>query len=325
MSKILNTYNLSIGYNNNVVLNDLNISLKLGELACLVGLNGTGKSTLIYTLSKLLEKIEGKILINEVEIENIEQYDLSKLLSLVLTNQSVPSNYTVFDIISLGRFPHTNWLGFLTKNDKEIIDKAIELTGLQNYSNTQIYKLSDGFKQKVMIARAIAQDTKIILLDEPTAHLDLYNRIEIINMLRNISHDLNKAILLSTHDLLTALDIADKLLIINNNKIYDSAPEDHVLNNNIEEIFKNTNVNFNKETGNFKFIKNTNKTVCVNGDGIAKLWTLKALNRVGYSEDNNSNFVVNIINNNNSFKWKFSLNNTFYTANNIYELTEIIK
>ncbi len=256
----LETHNLTIGYTGRPLLSNLNLSLKKGEMVCLVGPNGTGKSTLIKTLTNMLAPLEGTVKINisptNKNINEINVKELAMHISIVLTDKLPSSNFSVHEIVALGRIPHTNWLGNLSKKDEIIIDEALKITNLTAYKYRKVDSLSDGEKQRVMFAKALAQDTDIIILDEPTAHLDVVYRAELLSLLKNLAKETQKAILISTHELEMAIQSADHIWLINNNKqLISKAPEDLILANVFSETFQGAQVFFDENNGSFK-IKN---------------------------------------------------------------------
>ena len=285
---ILNTTNLTVGYKDKKgvkpVLSNLNLSLEKGKLICLLGTNGAGKSTLMRTIGGIQKPLEGEVFMQGKPIQSIDAKKLSKQLSLVLTDRIAPGNLTVYALVSLGRFPYTSWLGTLSQKDKDIIFMAMKATGILEFANKHIGELSDGERQKVMIARTLAQDTEVIFLDEPTAHLDLPNRMEIFHLLRALAVDSDKAILLTTHELDMALANADHLWLINKNQSIDSGlPEDLVLNGLLEEAFQKDQIQFDYELGTFKRISTQKKIkIKLEGEPILKRWTRSALERAGY-------------------------------------------
>lgn len=207
---------LSIGYRQKTdsrkVLKDINLSIFSGELVCLLGPNGIGKSTLLRTLSGLLSKLSGTIMINGRALEGYSEKELSKQVGVVLTDHPQLRNMRVEELVALGRAPYTNFFGGLSSEDKVFVDEAISLVGIDKLRGRMIRELSDGERQKVMIARALAQQTPVIILDEPTAFLDFPSKVEVMKLLRNLAHDMHKTILLSTHDLDLAVRLADTLL-----------------------------------------------------------------------------------------------------------------
>ena len=231
---VLKTNSLSIGYtrkkSKSVIQSALSLTLRAGELVCLIGPNGTGKSTLLRTLAGLQKPISGKILIDQQDITSFSAHKKAMKIALVLTDRVDVENATVHDIVAFGRHPHSNWWGNTDKADEETIAEAIRMVQLENKTDVCFCELSDGERQRVMIAKALAQDTSIIMLDEPTAHLDLPNRVEIMLLLHRLAHKTGKSILLSTHELDLALQAADRIWLMSNEGVVDGVPEDLVFN-----------------------------------------------------------------------------------------------
>ena len=281
--KILHTANLSVGYKGRTVLSSLNLNLNKGQLTCLLGPNGSGKSTLIRTLAGIQKPLLGMVTLQEKSLREVGPKALAKQLSLVLTDRVTPGNLTVYGLVSLGRFPYTTWMGSLTGEDKDVIQWALEITGTMQFANRHIGELSDGEKQKVMIARALAQQTDLIILDEPTAHLDSPNRIEIFHLLRELVSSGHRAILISTHDIDTAIANADKLWLVANQSISQGAPEDLVLDGRLEKAFTKECLSFNYSLGRFeKAINNNGLKVLIKGSSLSAHWTESALRRAGF-------------------------------------------
>jgi iron complex transport system ATP-binding protein len=208
--------NLSIGYRikrgkTKTLMTSLNASIYSGQLTCLIGANGVGKSTLLRTISSFQPVIDGKILLNGNDISTLSIQQLSKLISVVLTDKIDVQNITVNDLVGLGRSPYTGFWGTLSKHDQEIVDSALQMVGIISMKDASIHTLSDGEKQKVMIAKALAQETPIIILDEPTAFLDYPSKVDVMQLLKRLAHELGKTIFLSTHDLELTLQIADMI------------------------------------------------------------------------------------------------------------------
>ena len=295
----LTAENLSIGYREktgfDVLSTNINFDLNPGELVCLIGPNGAGKSTLIRTIAGLQPALEGSITLMEHELSLYTPHQIAQMVSLVLTNPVSVMNMTVFDLVSLGRHPFTNWLGQLSKEDKAVISKAISDVGASPFTKREITHLSDGERQKVMIARALAQQPKIMILDEPTAYLDFPNRVEILAMLRRLANDNDQAVLLSTHDLNLAIGVADKMMIMDQNgKLFIGAPEDLMINGNFENAFNPTGtLNFNPLDGTFSFHFKNGHHFAVQADTeILSAWTQKAIERLGFHVDPNAEIVI---------------------------------
>lgn len=207
---------LSVGYKvGHAVVSDINLALQSGKLASLIGANGVGKSTLLKTLTGFLPKLEGSLLLDGKDISEFSQRALARQISIVLTQKPDVQNLTVEEIVGLGRSPYTGFFGKLHANDQQIVDESITAVGIEKLKNRMIQTLSDGERQKVMIAKALAQQTPIIFLDEPTAFLDFSSKVETFQLLQRMSHEMGKLVLLSTHDLELAVRFSDTLLQVN--------------------------------------------------------------------------------------------------------------
>lgn len=295
---LLLTESLSIGYKNHAVQTELSLTLHEGELVCMLGKNGCGKSTLLRTLGGLQSSLSGKVYMKGREISHISARERAQLFSIVLTERVENSNMTVWDIVSLGRFPHNNWLGQLTENDKHLVRDAIHKVKLDDKTHTYIYCLSDGERQRAMIARALAQDTPLILMDEPTAHLDLPNRVDTMLLLRELAHTTQKTILLSTHELDLALQTADGIWLMSPHAgIITGIPEDLVLEGAFQKAFHADSFIFNPANGNFSVSYETTKPLHIYGDRTRTYWTVRALARMGYSGVEEADNCVEILQN----------------------------
>lgn len=296
---LLETKDLSIGYTGQAVplFEKQNLALYAGELVCFMGPNGIGKSTLIRTLAGLQKRIHGSIYIHTTNAE------LQQQIAVVLTDKITTPGMTVHELITFGRYPYLNWNVSLREDDIRIIDEVIDQVNIRNIISKKLYQLSDGQLQMVMIARALAQTTPIILLDEPTAHLDLNNRVEIMRMLRNLARKTNKAILIATHELDLALQTADYIWLAGNQKnIVTGIPEDLVLNGSFDDIFRFKG--FDLKTGKVKHEVNRARTIQLNGNSSEYLWTRNALERSGFQiVQHNGDTTVNIEQNDRACIW----------------------
>lgn len=203
--------NLSTGYGKRIVASGLQAEFNDGELTCLLGPNGIGKSTLLRTLMGLQPPLSGSIAYNGKNIAQMTKADMARMVSIVLTDKPEIGNITVKEVVALGRNPYTGFWGNLSANDERIVAETIDIVGMTRYYNTPIGYLSDGERQKVMTAKALAQQTPVVLLDEPTSFLDFKSKVDMMSLLRSLAHDMHKTIILSTHDLSLALRMADKL------------------------------------------------------------------------------------------------------------------
>ena len=258
MSKtVLHTKNLTIGYTKakqkTVVQDNISIALESGKLIALIGKNGIGKSTFLKTITGIIPALHGEVELNNKNINSYQPNDLAQELSLVLTEALPPSNLTVYEIVALGRQPYTNWIDKLSQDDKTKIEEAISLTGISDFIHKKHYEVSDGQLQKVMIARALAQDTSLIILDEPTTHLDLVHKVTLLKLLQKLAHETNKTILYSTHDLDLAIQLADDVIVFTEEAIFKDQPCNLISDGVFEKVFQNDSITFDKEKGKFIF------------------------------------------------------------------------
>jgi iron complex transport system ATP-binding protein len=282
--------NLSLGYAKGKarkeILNGLDFQLFPGQLTCLLGPNGVGKSTLIKAILGQLKPWAGELVLDGRPIDTYTHLDLAKKLSVVLTEPFLPGNMTVGQLVAFGRIPHTGWTGRLEDSDLEAVEKALTATKIQYLKEERLAEISDGQRQKAMIARALAQDGKIMILDEPTAHLDLVNRFEIMHLLREIAKNQGKAILVVTHDLEIALETADKFWLLNcGTPLITGMPEELVISGQINQLLPGDQFRFSIERGRIeKRLDAGNWNLEGNPDLV--FWVRKALEKAGVSSSN---------------------------------------
>lgn len=286
---ILSANDLCIGYpdkkGNTAVHEHLNFSLRKGELCSLIGPNGVGKSTLLRTISRLQPKLNGELTLCGKELETFSTKECSRKISVVLTDKSPIGGLTVSEVVALGRQPYTGFFGRLSENDDAMIQSAIQSVGMAEKANHHMAELSDGERQKAMIAKALVQESPIILLDEPSAFLDAASRIEVTQLLHDIAHTQGKAILFSTHDLEQALQLSDQLWLLTGNGLCCGAPEDLVLNHHLNSLFEGKNVFFDKNNGTFKHTNIYHKTAHLTASNELLLhWGLNAINRLNIGQ-----------------------------------------
>jgi iron complex transport system ATP-binding protein len=318
----LSLENLSVGYasanSRNILFEHLNLSLTAGQLVCFMGPNGSGKSTLIRTLAGLHPPLSGTIKTGDsIEVN-------PSTISVVLTDKIQSVNLTAYEVVAFGRYPYLNWRVNLSWQDEEVIERAIRQINIGHLRNKKLYELSDGQLQMVMIARALAQDTPVILLDEPTAHLDLNNRVEIMKFLRQLSRTTNKAILISTHELDLALQTADLIWLTGNRKnILTGIPEDLVLGGAFDEIFKFKG--FDLKTGKVQHAVSRSERVQLTGSGYEYLWTKNALERTGFEVTHEPCLIsVSIEKVGESLEWRLTRPDEKFASKSLSEIIERI-
>ncbi|HEY9048689.1 MAG TPA: ABC transporter ATP-binding protein [Ohtaekwangia sp.] len=293
---LLETNGLAVGHHGSdkALFENLNLSLCQGELVCFMGPNGIGKSTLIRTLAGLQKALKGTIRLGT---------NLHQQIAVVLTDKVVSSNMSVYELITFGRYPYLDWSIRLREEDKNIIDEAIRQVHIQPLIHKKLYQLSDGQLQLAMIARALTQTTPIILLDEPTAHLDLNNRVEIMRLLRDLARQTHRAILVATHELDLALQTADYIWLTGRSKnIITGIPEDLVLNGAFDDIFQFKG--FDLKTGKVTQQAHRDKSIQLTGEGAEYLWTKNALERSGFVVTSSpADITIVIEGNTNALSW----------------------
>lgn len=256
---ILKTERLAVGYSSkkkkDVIASGIDFELMSGELVALVGANGIGKSTLIRTLTKLQTPLAGHIDIKGIKLENYEPIELANVMSVVLTEQLISKNMSVNELVGLGRQPYTNWIGTLSNDDREIIQHALNQTGALEYAEKKCYEISDGQLQKAMIARALAQDTELIILDEPTTHLDMYHKAAILKLLKDLANSTGKSILFSSHEIDLAIQLCDRMIVMTGNEVICDSPCKLIERGVFEKLFPPDVIDFDASIGRFK-VKN---------------------------------------------------------------------
>ncbi|TLX70834.1 ABC transporter ATP-binding protein [Labilibacter sediminis] len=325
---LLNVVDLAVGYDRKekALHQDINVSVNKGEFVCLLGPNGAGKSTLIKTLSGFLKPLSGDICFGDIRLQDLTERQRAKRVSVVLTDKLQVQNLTVFELVSLGRTPYTGYFGKLTDHDKALVLRAIQEVGLGGFTHHYIDKMSDGERQKAMIAKALVQETPFIILDEPTAFLDLPAKIEIMQLLRKLSRESKRGILLSTHDLDMALQTADKIWLLAQGKsMQQGIPEDLVLSNDFKSFFERDGVYFDNNTGSFKYHSGNRIEVTLKGSGIAHEWVARALYRLGYKPvAKNSDWLIEVSSNGSHSFSLYKQSKLLATCENIQELMQKI-
>lgn len=286
--ELLTTKDLTIGYpkgrnSAQILLSGLSLSVEAGELVCLLGENGSGKTSLLRTFAGMNESLCGEILLLGKPLSSYTPNELAKFRAIVLTEKINGAMLTGRELVAIGRHPYTDWRGQLNCNDRALISETLQLVGAEKLENSLFNQLSDGQKQKLLIARALAQEPRLLILDEPTAFLDLARRAEIMLLLKELTRVTGCAVIVATHDLDSALRVADRFWLIGSDgQLFDDAPESIVINGLFENAFSNTDLYFNYQSGSFEKHKETSLPIFVEGDGMIFDWTCRALKRLGY-------------------------------------------
>jgi iron complex transport system ATP-binding protein len=256
---ILKAEALSIGYKTKkvetTIASYINFELQKGQLIGLVGANGIGKSTLLRTLIKVQPALSGRISLNDKDLNATSTLELAKQLSIVLTEPLSSKNLSVYELVALGRHPYTNWIGNLSEDDTSKVNEAIALVNITDLKDKRCYELSDGQLQKVMIARALAQDTDVIVLDEPTTHLDMYHKAYILKLLQKLTKETGKTILFSSHEIDLAIQLCDTMIVMTKDEVKCDQPCHLISDGVFDSLFPKDLISFDNSTGSFKIKK----------------------------------------------------------------------
>ena len=324
---------LSIGYSHRgqetCVAEALDLALNAGEFICLLGPNGAGKSTLIRTLAGMQAPLSGSLKLQNQTFHSISPRERASMISVVLTEALPVGMMDAYSLVRLGRHPYSGWLGGLNQHDKERIKWAFKAVGAEGLEGRQIAELSDGERQKISIARALAQEAQVMLLDEPTAFLDLPRRVELMTILRNLAHREQMGLLLSTHDLDLALRFADRLwMITTDGKLIQGYPEELAMSGEFARIFANENLDWDAERGSFRAHPNPCLKAHIQGDSIHALWTRRALERLGFGiakPDENSALSIQVVELDDHTEWAVARNGNQATHTSISQLIDWIR
>lgn len=248
--------NVDIGYIENgkksVVSKSLSAYFQGGMLTCLLGNNGIGKSTLLRTIARLQPTLGGNVLLcsnqGETNVATLSRHQLSRTVGVVLTDRAYAINLTAYELVAMGRVPHTGFLGRLNANDKVAIDRALQTVGVADYAKKTVRSLSDGMLQRTMIAKALAQQTALILLDEPTAFLDFSSKVSIMRLLLHLAHDEGKTILMTTHDVQLSLKMSDSIAVMDNDSIDVATPQEMTAHRSLQQLIAAAGASINKDT-----------------------------------------------------------------------------
>ena len=330
MSSALRTIDLAVGYpskrSKTVVLEDLNLSVRAGEMVCLAGPNGIGKSTLLRTISKIQPPLSGSVEINGVDLSRLNHIALARSLGVVLTERPVAGALPAHRLVELGRYPHINWLGQLGPHDHDVVDWAIDAVSAGHLASRDSSKLSDGERQRIMIARALAQEPAILLLDEPTAFLDVPSRVELMGLLRRLVRDEELAIVVSTHDFDLALRMADTLwLIAPGGRLYAGAPEDLILAGRVPEAFPAETIRFHPDERAFRPVTSSRESAVVEGEGLHALLAAAVLEREGFKVVTDIASTLRVTIASQSARWEAVAGDTRRSGENFAALAEFVR
>jgi iron complex transport system ATP-binding protein len=328
---MLKVLDLNIGYKpkdkSQAILSSICLQAMENDLIAVIGRNGIGKTTLLKTLAGIITPLQGQVEMYSREITLIHRKELARMISYVSTELVNSPNMTVYDLVALGRHPYTGWYGQIEAKDKEVIHRAIALMHLDQLSGKSLAEISDGERQRALIARALAQDTGIIIMDEPAAFLDVVNRYEVMLMLRKICRAENKTVIFSTHDLSMALHEADKIWLLLADKCLEGSPEDIVISGKLNDLFKGSKMQMIEETGQISLGHETMGHVKLTGDGVLLKWTEKALDRMGYrvNKSDLADFEILISGSKEPVEWRVQKNELNWIAHSIYELSLLLR
>lgn len=256
MQDYFKTENLAVGYNGNILIRDINITIPKGKILTLIGPNGAGKSTILKSITRHLQKIHGAVYIENQEISALNPKQMAKQVAVVLTDRIRPELMTCAEVVAMGRYPYTNMMGKMTPRDKKLVGEAMERVHALELANQEFTTLSDGQKQRIMLARAICQEPEIIVLDEPTAYLDIRHKVELLDILRTMAQEKKITVIMSLHEIDLATKISDYLICVKGERISAFGSPDEVLqNDSIEKLYDMENGSYDLLFGSIELTK----------------------------------------------------------------------
>lgn len=294
---MLRTRDLCVGYSGVQVLGPLDLQLAAGRLVCLLGANGAGKSTLIRTLCGMQPALSGTVELDGAALHQLSPGERARRLAVVLTDRVDAGMLSGFELAALGRYPHLGWSGRLLADDRLLVQEALKAAGALDLAARAVAQMSDGERQRVMLARAVAQQPRVLVLDEITAFLDLPRRIEVMRLLQRLAREQNLAILLSCHDLDLALRCADRLWLVDaQRRLHEGAPEDLVLDGSLNQAFASAGLHFDADRGEWSVAARADdRPIRLVGEGAGRVWARRALERIGYREASSASLEVAVL------------------------------
>lgn len=322
---IIELQDLAIGFKKKeALLKDISLSVHPGEMVALIGRNGTGKSTLLKSMLGLIPLIKGACYLDGALFDTYDLRDRARMVSFVSSHLSQMPSISVRELVSLGRMPFTGFMGRLSDQDHEFIDKSLMEVGLSSFADRKLEHLSDGERQRCMIARALAQDTPLMVLDEPTAFLDIPNKNELIQLLGGF-RDSGKSVVYSTHDLDTAMHYADKIWVIHQEKILEGAPEDLGISGLFDTLFERSGIKYDLASKRFKYSTQAKGSIQLEGEkGVPYEWTRNALERLGYEVNMSGTIEIKLNSSKGENRWTLHQANQNQEFNSLYNLARFL-
>lgn len=306
------------------LLSQLNLTVNRGEMVALIGRNGTGKSTLLKSMIGLLAPLGGDCILDGFPFDEYTLPQRARRLSFVSSQLSQLPSLTVGELVGLGRMPYTDWMGRLTPEDKLLVKKALDEVQIGSLEERKLDCLSDGERQRTMIARAFVQDTPLMVLDEPTAFLDIPNTYDLIRLLSRF-RDSGRSIVYSTHDLETAMQCADKMWVIHEGEIHEGAPEDLGISGLFNKLFSTSGISYDEQTGSFLFSGKQRGSISLEGEnGNALIWTRNTLERLGYRIEKGAERLIRIESTAEGYTWLHLRNEGPTSYDNLYALARFL-
>ncbi len=322
---IISLQNLSIGYEKDrVLLSDINLSVRPGEMVALIGRNGTGKSTLLKSMIGLIPVLNGACYLDGVPFHTFDLGQRARKVSYVSSQLAQLPSINVRELVSMGRMPFTGWMGKLAPGDMQMVERALKEVQMETFVDRKLDQLSDGERQRAMIARALCQDTPLMVLDEPTAFLDIPNKYELIRLLSGFK-DGGKSIVYSTHDLETAMHCADKIWVIHEGNILEGAPEDMGISGLYNTLFKAAGINYDEKARRFKYTSAQKGSIQLEGEpGKELLWTRSTLERLGFRVHKSGPLHLLVTVEGADCRWRLTGNGVVNSFENLYSLARFL-